>query len=117
MSGGSYPINFSASYEAYNFTLGATGSTGSGNLDVSPYTTKSAYAYIHTTQNASGSLVVSGSLDASGTNYFTIRSGSFNSGSLQWFTFYDAIKYVSVNLYNQVSGSAISGSLYLNCRV
>jgi len=97
-------------YSAFNFALGATGSTGSGNFNVSQYSGKSAYAYLHTA-TTSGSLIVSGSFD--GTNYFQFRSGSFVNGSLQWFTFFDAVPNISVNLFNQVTGSAISGSLYL----
>jgi len=99
-------------YSAFNFALGATGSTGSGNFNVTQYSGKSAYAFIGTTQNASGSLIVSGSFDG-GTNYFQFRSGSFGSGSLQWFTFFDGVTHISVNLFNQVTGSAVSGSLYL----
>jgi hypothetical protein len=101
-------------YGFNNLTIDASSSTGSSNFDVSSYGTKSAYAYIGVTQDASGSLVVSGS--PNGTNYFQLRSGSFNSGSLFWFTIYDAIKNISVNLYNSVTGSAISGSLFLVCQ-
>ena len=95
-------------YTFNNVTIGATGSTGSGTLDVSHYTTKSVYGYIGTTQNASGSLVVSGSFD--GANYFQLKSGSFNSGSLSYFTFFEAVPLMQVFLYNS-SASVISGSL------
>lgn len=98
-------------YSSVNGTVAASSGITSGNYNVFPYTTKSVYAYIGTTQNATGSLVVSGSFD--GTNYYTLRSGSFSSGSLTWFTIFDAVSQVSVNLYNQVTGSAISGSIYL----
>jgi hypothetical protein len=102
---------FNLLYSFNNVTIGASGSTGSTAIDVSRYATKSAYGYIGTTQVASGSLVVSGSID--GTNYYSLQSGSSNSGSLITKTFTDAVRTVKVYLYNNVTGSVISGSVFL----
>jgi hypothetical protein len=106
-----YREKYKLLYSFTNVTIGQSGSTGSTTFDVSPYTTKSAYGYIGVTQNASGSVVVSGSFD--GTNWYSFQSGSINSGSITTKTFTDAIRYVQVYLYNNVTGSAISGSGYL----
>ncbi len=99
-------------YNFDNVPINATGSTGSGNFDVSNFYTKSAYAYIGTQTAASGSLIISGSFDR--VHYYTFLSGSFLSGSVSYYTFTDAIPFISVNLYNHVTGSAISGSLFLD---
>lgn len=104
-------------YSAFNFTLksgsvaGSTFVTGSPVLNAMDFYSKSVYSYIHTTQNASGAYVVSGSLD--GTNYFQLKSGSLNSGSFTIQTFTDVVPTIRVYLYNSVTGSDISGSLYV----
>ncbi len=108
---GTYPEKFKLLFSYVNQSIGASGSSGSGTIDISPYSTKSAYGYIGTTQNATGSLVVSGSID--GTNFYSIQSGSVTSGSITTKTFTDATRSVQVYLYNSVTGSAISGSVYL----
>ena len=107
-------------YSGYNFsiTTGANASnnaTGSPSLDVSNYITKSIYGFLHTTQSVIGALVVSGSID--GTNWFLFRSGSFSSGSLNWFTITDAVPKIQAFLFvNAITGSSASGSLYISCQ-
>ena len=108
----SYPYpQTSTLYSFFNVTVGASGSTGSGNLNVSNYKTKSIYAFIHTTQNASGSLIISGSFNR--TNFFEMESGSFNSGSLSWYTITDVVPIIQCSVRNYVTGSAVSGSLFV----
>jgi len=97
-------------YGFNNVPVASTGSTGSGIINVSQYYTKSAYAYI-SSATRSGSLIVSGSFDR--TNWFTWKSGSFNSGAISYFTFTDAIPLVTVNIHNHYTGSAVSGSAWL----
>ena len=96
-------------YAFNNVPISSTGSTGSGEIDVTPHNTKSAYAYISGSA-VSGSLIVSGSFDR--TNWYTWKSGSFNSGSISYFTFTDAIPLITVNIHNHYTGS-VSGSLWL----
>jgi len=111
--GNVYNPKYISLYQIYNSSLGNTSNpTGSPLINVSNYNTKSVFAFLHTTQNVSGSLVVSGSFD--GTNTFLLRSGSFNSGSFIYFTFYDAVPWISVWLNHSGSGLANSGSLYLS---
>ena len=99
-------------YGFHNVPISNTGSTGSPILNVDNAYVKSVYAYIGKTQNASGSLKVSGSFD--GTNYFEMKNNSnFNSGSLTWFSFPDAVPRITTHLTNLVTGSAISGSMYV----
>lgn len=72
-----------------SFVLGASGSTGSGSLRVS------------------------GSFD--GTNMIYVYTGSvFLSGSQgQYTTITDAFPYMQIYLFNEYTGSSISGSLFL----
>lgn len=126
LSGSSYTVSVTGSmsavritgslatnlYASNNSNITAGGGKTSGNLDVSGYSTKSIYGYLYPETSCSGSLVVSGSFD--GTNYYSFRdSGVFNSGSLMWFTIVDALPNLSANLYNSVTGSAVSGSLFV----
>ena len=109
-------------YSAFNFTIttgasAANNATGSPILDVSQYTTKSAHAFLNLTPNAAqGALIVSGSFD--GTNWFTLRSGSFLTGSLHWFTFFDAVpKIQAVLVVSAITSSAFAtGSLYVTAQ-
>ena len=109
ITGSSTSVTNNTLYTFYNVSIGASGSTGSSTgVDVSTYSVKSIYAFIGTTQNASGSLVVSGSFDK--TNYFQLKSGSLASGSLSYFTFFDGVQLIKPYLYNSAT-TAISGSL------
>ncbi len=96
-------------YSFTNLTIASGSNTGS-TLDVSPYTRKQYYAYIGTTQNASGSLVISGSPD--GTTFFQYSSGTFNSGSMYVTGSTDLMQTVQVSLRN-LTTAAISGSIYV----
>jgi len=100
-------------YGFNNVPISATGSTGSGNINVSPYNTKSVYGYITVTgSSSSGSLTVSGSFD--NTAWFKLTgSNYFSSGSLNYITFTDAVPTIRVDLRNDYTGSSVSGSLYL----
>ena len=122
-AGSPYPVspvtytNVLYGFNNVTITSGAASTnspTGSALIDVSNYSVKTAYAYLFSTTNCSGSFIISGSFD--GTNLFQIRSGSFNSGSLIWFTIRDVVPKISLHLYNSWTGSAVSGSMYLACQ-
>jgi hypothetical protein len=98
-------------YSTNNVTIGITGSIVSSAFDVSPYSVKSIYAYLYPTTQSSGSLVVSGSFDR--TNYYQLKSGSFNSGSLSYFTFFDSVPLIKVSLISNNAAAAVSGSLFI----
>ena len=100
-----------ALFTSDNVTIGITGSLVSGIIDVSNYSVKSVYAYLGMSTWASGSLVVSGSFDR--VHYYQLKSGSFTSGSLSYFTFFDSVPLINVCLYSTNNASAISGSLFL----
>jgi hypothetical protein len=106
-------------YSAYNFAIttgasAANNATGSPVLDVSQYITKSVHTFLNLTPTAaSAALIISGSFD--GTNWFVLRSGSFLTGSLNWFTFYDAVpKIQACIVISGITGSnTVTGSLYV----
>jgi len=98
-------------YSFHNVPVTVSGSTGSGDIDVSQYYTKTTYAYI-SGSTRSGSLTISGSFDA--TNWFKLTgSTNFNSGTLNYITMTDAIPTMRVHLGATYTGSAVSGSLFL----
>ena len=109
-----YPVSL---YAAKSFSLGAGLQTGSPSIDVRPYSAKTVYAFIGTQQNGSGSVVVSGSFD--NVTYHQYLVGAvFNSGSTgSKVNIEDAVPYLSVHLSNSVTGSGITGSLYLMGRM
>jgi hypothetical protein len=106
-------LQVNAIYSAPSFVLGASGSTGSGLINVTRFKTKTACANIYPSLLGSGSLRVSGSFD--GTNMIYVYTGSvFLSGSQgQYTTITDAFPYMQIYLFNEYTGSSISGSLYL----
>lgn len=108
--------NIKSLYTLSNKTIGANLQTGSSSIDVSGYGIKTIFGYIHTTQDASGSLVVSGSFD--NVTYFQYKTSAvFNSGSTgSTINIEEALPYISVHLKNSVTGSAVSGSLYLSVK-
>ena len=109
-----YPVSL---YAVKSFSLGAGLQTGSPGIDVRPYKTKTVYATIWTGSDASGSLVVSGSFD--NVTYHQYLVGAvFNSGSSgSKMNIEDALPYLSVHLKCEITGSALTGSLYLTGRI
>ena len=99
-------------YSFNNVPIGATGSTGSEEINVTSYYTKTAYGFI-SGSSLSGSLTISGSFD--NTNWFKITgSGVFNSAtSVGYVTLTEPVTSIKISLYNNYTGSAVSGSLYL----
>ena len=109
-----YPVSL---YAVKSFSLGGGLQTGSPSIDVRPYSTKTVYAFIGTQQNGSGSIVVSGSFDNT-TWHNYIVGGVFNSGSTgSKINLEDAVPYLSVHLKSEITGSALTGSLYLTGRI
>ena len=98
-------------YGFNNVPVTASGSTGSGNIDVSQYYTKSTYGYIGGS-TLSGSITISGSFDS--INWFKLTGSQiFNSGTLNYITITDAVPLLKVSIFSAYTGSASSGSLFL----